>query len=814
MRQILVRFRRSPGFTLIALITLAIGIGATTAVFSVVDGVLLAPLPYPHANRLVQLRLSMPGLGMKHLQLGPADYLVFRDQNHAFASLGVYSSDMNAITGRGRPQEVNSMDVTAGTLQALEVKPALGRLFTRRDEDPGGRRTVVLTYRYWQRHFGGSRAVIGQSLVADGTPREIIGVLPADFHFLQARNLSLFLPIRFKPPIYLGNFSYDCLARLKPGVTLAAARADEARMLPIVMREFPAPPGYTKSLFAAARIGPLVRPLRDAIVGDVTGILWIVLGGMFLVLLIACANVANLMLVRAEGRQQELAIRAALGCGRGRLAAELLGDSVVLGLIGGALGLGLAEAALRCLRWLHPSGLPRLNNIGLHPWVLLVCFLAALFAGVIAGVLPALQYSRVSGAMREGGRALSSSRQRHRARNGLVLAQVAMAFVLLICAGLMIRTFAALRQVNPGFRDPATLAAYPVYIPGADAKKDAMAVRDEQAMLGKLAALPSVSGAAIVRQLPLNGQSNVNPIFAADRQYAAGALPPLRDFNFVSPGYFHTLGIPLLVGRDFTWADDFQMRNVAIISANFAKQYWGSPAAALGHRIRETATGSEPWRRIIGVVGNVRAGLNQPAPSYVYWPLLMGNFFDNKVNAQRYVTFVLRTPLAGSASLRQEAQRAIASVDPNLPLMPSHPLGYYYRQSLAQTSFTLVMLGIAGVMALLLGAIGLYGVLAYAVSQRRREIGIRLALGQEPRAVVGMIVRQGLTLAAAGVGIGIVLAIGAGRLLSSLLFGVRSLDGMTYAAVIVALGLTAALASLLPARRAAGVDPAEALRAE
>lgn len=814
MRQILVRFRRSPGFTLIALITLAIGIGATTAVFSVVDGVLLAPLPYPHPQQLVQLRLALPGVSAQPFGLGPSNYFVYLHQNHSFQSLGLYDGDMVAIRENGRAREINALDVTFETLQALEVKPELGRLFNAHDDQPSATRTVVLTDAFWRQHFGGSRSVIGQTLVTDGKPREIIGVLPPGFRFLNQQKLGVLVPERYdRSKIYLGNFGHGCLARLKPGVTLAEARADEARMWPIVLRSFPPPPGYSLALFQHARALPSVRPLRQVVVGEVGPVLWIILGGMALVLLIACANVANLMLVRAEGRQQELAIRAALGCGRGRLAAELLGDSIVLGLLGGALGLGLAYAGLRLLVWLAPGGLPRLANIGLHPWVLLVCFLAALFAGVIAGVLPALQYSRVSGAMREGGRSLSSSRQRHRARNGLVLAQVALAFVLLICAGLMIRTFAAMRQVNPGFQRPDTLQTFGFYIPKADLTGDLAVVQAQAAMVRQLAALPGVSAAAAATQLPLGGYNDEDPIFAADHHYATGQVPPLRGFTFVSPGYFHAMGIPLLAGRDFTWEDNFGERPVAIISAAFAREDWGSPAAALGHRIRPDSL--DTWRQIVGVVGNVRAiGLAGPEPSATYWPLLMSHFEGQKVNTQRMVRFVLRTPRAGTSSLMAEVRDAAASVDANAPVMMAHTMGYYYDQSLARTSFTLVMLGIAGIMALLLGAIGLYGVLAYAVSQRRREIGIRLALGQEPRAVVGMIVRQGLTLAAAGVGIGIVLALGAGRLLTSLLFGVRSVDGMTYAAVIVALGLTAALASLLPARRAAQVDPAEALRAE
>ncbi len=814
LRQIALRLRRAPGFACVTLLTLAIGIGATTAVFSVVRGVLLSPLPYPHANRLVQLRVTAAGIGVKSFPLGPAEYLVYRRQNRSFQSFGLYQSDSVAVTGEGPPRQVAAMDVTAGALQALEVQPRMGRLFAPRDDRRSAAATVVLSNGYWRRRLGGRRSALGQTLIANGKPRQIIGVLPPGFRFLGYGRRGLYLPLRLqRSRVYLGNFSYQSVARLKPGVTRAMARVDQARMEQTVLRRFPAPPGYSKSLFVNAHIGPLVRPLRQVVVGDVGPMLWIIFGGMGLVLLIACANVANLMLVRAEGRQQELAIRAALGGGRRRLAGELLLESLVLGVGGGVLGLGLAFAGLRLLLALAPTGLPRLHNTGLHPLVLLFCCGAALLAGAAAGLLPALRYSRTTGVLREGGRSLSGSRRRNRARNALVTAQVALAFVLLICAGLMIRSFAALRQVNPGFRDPGTLETFGLYLPPTAIASKAAVTRAQAALLQRLAALPGVSAAAMTTTLPLTGRNNVNPVVAADHHYAANTVPPLRDFTFVSPGYFHAMGIPLLAGRDFTWTDNFGRRDVAIISANFARQYWGSPAAALGRRIR--SGGNDAWREIVGVVGNVDArGLDHPAASNAYWPLETGQFFDNKVNVHRYVSVVLRTPQAGSRALLAEAGRAVRETDPNLPLISPHTMDHFYRQSLARTSFTLVMLAIAGAMALLLGAVGLYGVLAYAVSQRRRELGIRLALGQEPRAVVGMVLRQGLGLAAGGLALGLVLAWAASRLLTAVLFGVRPMDPVTYAAIIVTLGATAAAASFAPARRAARVDPAEALRAE
>lgn len=816
LKQVLRRLRRAPMFTFLTLLMLAAGIGANTAVFSVVDGVLLKPLPYPHPEQLVGVRLSAPGVGLADAEMAPSDYFIFREQGRVFQDVGIYNTGSVGITGVAQPEQVRALSVTDGVLPILGVKPLLGRLFSRQDDLPGAPPTTVLSYSYWQSKFGGDRSIIGKHLVADGKPRQIIGVLPADFRFLDEQNLALFFPFQLdRNKTFLGQFSYDGIARLKPDATLAQASADVAHMLPIVLRSFPAPPGFSLDLFNKARIGPNLRPLKQDVVGSVGTLLWVLMGSIGMVLLIACANVANLLLVRTEGRQQELAIRAALGASRRRIAGELLFESAVLGFLGSIFGLGLAWAVLRLLIVLAPSGLPRISDIGINLPVLLFTLAIALLTSLFFGFIPVLKYAgaRAGTGLREGGRTLSQSRERHRARNVLVTVQVALALVLLICSGLMIRTFRALTHVNPGFSDPATIQTFRVSIPESDVADDNQVPRVQQQIEDKLSAIPGVSAVSFSGAIPMDGNNWGDPVFAADHNYAQGQIPPLGRHQMIAPGYFHVLGIPLIAGRDVTWADTYNKIPVALISENFAREYWGSPARALGKRIRISSV--DDWRQIIGVAADVHDnGINEPAPSDVYWPILLAKFEGDPLRSSRYVSFAIRTPLAGSQSLMNQIREAVWSVDANLPLSGVHTLDYFYQRSLARTSFTLIMLGIAGGMALLLGVVGLYGVIAYTVSQRTREIGIRIALGAQQNEVIGMFVRQGLLLTGIGVAFGLAAAFAVMRLMSSLLFHVSPVDPLTYGVVTVGLVVAALVASYLPSRRAASVNPVEALRAE
>jgi len=817
LKHVFRRLARSPLFTFITLFTLAAGIAANTAVFSVVEGVLLKPLPYLHPEQLVGVWHAAPGINIPHLNMSPSDYFTYREQSKTFEQIGMYQEDAVSITGVAEPERVAALDLTSEIIPILGVPPLLGRNFSAEDVLPNAPKTAILMYGYWMHKFGGDRSIVGRTLRVDGDQHTIIGVMPQSFRLLDIQDTALLLPMQFdRNKVHLGNYSYEGIARLKPGATIAGANADITRMLAITIREFPAPPGFSVDLFKKADIRPDVHPLKQDVIGSVGTLLWVLMGTIAMVLLIACANVANLLLVRAEGRQQEFTIRAALGATRRRIASELLFESLVIGILGSFLGLALAYAALRLLIALAPSGLPRLGDIGIDTPVLLFNLLISLFAALLFGCIPILKYSgsHAGTGLREGGRGLSQSRERHRARNTLVTVQVALAFVLLVCSGLMIRTFRALIHVNPGFTQPQDLQTFRISIPDTEVKDAESVLRTEQAIQQKLAILPGVSSVGFCTGIPMIGYGWHDPVFDEDRNYAQGELPPIRLFLFPSPEYFQTMGIPLVAGRNISWTDTYNKIPVALISENMAREQWGSPANALSKRIRVGST--DEWRQIVGVVGDVHdQGVNEKPSTAVYWPVLEDHF-EGEADAQvrRDISFAIRTPRAGSQAFMNEVRQAVWSVDPNLPLSSVHTMDYYYQQSMARTSFTLVMLGIAGAMALLLGTVGLYGVIAYSASQRTREIGIRMALGAQPGALVALFVRQGLLLTGLGIAFGLVAAIAAMRLMSSLLFHVSTMDPVTYIAVTLGLLATAFLASYLPSRRASSVDPVEALRAE
>jgi len=454
LRQVLRRLSRSPIFTIITIITLAAGVGANIAVFSVVEGVLLKSLSYPHAETLVGVWHTAPGLNMDEVIMAPSNYFIYREQNRVFEDIGVYQDYSVAVTGQGNPEQVPALIATDGVLPTLGVAPMLGRWFSRADDTPGAADTVMLDYGYWQRRFGSDRSIVGRAITVDGKLRQVIGVMPRNFRFLDGEQPSLILPLQLdRNKTTLGQFSYDGIARLRPGITLAQANADILRLIPTVWSSFPAPPGFSMNLFQTARFGARIRPLGQVVVGDVGKLLWVLMGSIGVVLLIACANVANLLLVRAEGRHQELAVRTALGASRWRIASDFLLESVVIGILGSGLGLLLAWGALRLLIAINPQGLPRLQDIGIDLTVLGFTIVVSLFCSLLFGSIPALRYAsaRMGTGLREGGRTLSQGRERHRTRNTLVVIQVGLAFVLLICSGLMIRTFRALTHMDPGF---------------------------------------------------------------------------------------------------------------------------------------------------------------------------------------------------------------------------------------------------------------------------------------------------------------------------------------------------------------------------
>jgi predicted permease len=804
--------RKQPGFAAAAVMTLALGIGANTAIFSVVNSVLINPLPYPDPDQLVNVVHLVNGADLAYFS--DRVYLTYAENNQTFQEFGVWAAGTATVTGGGEPEQVRTLVVSSEVLRAFGMRPHLGRWFSSEDGAPGMPGTVMLTDAFWQRRFGGDRDVLERALTINARQHQIIGVMPAAFRF--SGEPDIILPQRIVPP-GLSAFNHQGVARLKRGVTLAQANADVARMIPMWFKDTRA---------NASRFTPSLRPLKQDVVGDVGKTLWILMGTIGLVLLMACGNVANLLLVRAEARRQEFAIRAALGARWTRVARQLLVESLTLALLGGALGVGLAYGGLRLLVAIGPSNLPRLSEISIDTVVLGFAVAVSLLSGLLFGLIPILRYAgpRLVTVIGGGGRGASLTRERQRSQNALVAAQVALALVLLVSSGLMIRSFQALRSVDPGFRQPGSVQTFSLFIPatetgdpnlegGASMRPDDQLARTQQAVLEKLAAIPGVASAAFTSYLPMDADTSTRASDAVDGETAPNPTTHVsRQIRFVSPGLFQTLGIRLIAGEDFTWTDVHDKRDVAIVSENFARELWGSPAAALGKRIRQ---GAGPWSVIVGVTNDISDnGVDQPRPAMVFLPARLHRIFGLPGYLARQVTVTIRSERAGTERFLEQVREAVWSVNATLPLAKVRTLGDVYDRSMARTSFTLVMLAIAGAMALLLGICGIYGVIAYAVSQRRREIGIRLALGAQAREIRGLFVRRGLVLAGIGVAIGLGSAAGFTRLMRSLLFGISPLDPITFTAMPVVLTAAAMLASYLPARRAMAVDPVETMRAE
>ena len=822
LKFVMRRLRKSPGFAVTILLTLAIGIGANTAVFSVVNSILLKPLAYPEPEQLVALWLNAPGAGglanfRDGLQLSASMYLTFSEHNHSFQSMGIWAPSTANVTGVAEPEELEAVMVSDGVLQTLQVPALYGRWFEPADQDPLGRKTVMLSYGYWQRRFGGDRNAIGRTIQVDAQTREIVGVMPRNFRWVD-RQFDLLVPLALdRHNQKLAGFGYYGIARLKPGIALAQANADIARLIPVWMDSFSNGPGTNPHFYQRWKIAPAFLSLKQQVIGSVGRVLWVVMATVGLVMLIACTNVANLLLVRAESRSHELGIRAALGAGRMRIARELMIESVSLGILGGALAVGVAYAGLRLLVAIGPADLPRLSEVSLDSRSFAFTLVLSILSGLLFGSIPALKYARQrpTASMGSANRTASTGRARQRSRNVLVIAQVAMALVLLVSALLMIRTFAALRSVEPGFADAPHLQTMRIWIPDLLMSDPRMVTRTQNNIADKIAEIPGVTSVGFAGAVPMqNIDPNWDEIRVEGKVYEGGE-PPLRLFNYVSPGFFHSMGTRIVAGRDYTWTDVYNLRPTVMVSENFARESWGSASAAVGKRVRQFS--SMPWQEVIGVVEDVRIhGVDEKAPAIIYWPAMINDPYTPKptIDGPRFVTFVIHSDRAGKETFINQVQQAVWSVNAGLPVAAIETMQQIYGQSMARTSFALVMLGIAGFMALALSLIGIYGVISYAVSQRTREIGIRLALGAQKRSLRWTFIRSALALTAAGIVIGLITASALMQLMKTLLFGISPLDPLTFVAVPLVLTAAAALASYLPARRAAAVSPVEALRAE
>jgi predicted permease len=814
--------RKQPSFTLAAVLTLALGIGAFTAIFSLVNSIVLKPLPYPRSGELVSLQHTAPGAaGMGNLasdlRLSASMYFTYAEHTRTFSSLGIWYAARSTVTGAGDPEEVRSVLVSDGVFQTLGVPPLVGRTLDAGDQDPGAAvRAVVLGYGYWMRRFGGDPSVVGRAITVNSSPRQVVGVMPRDFRVVTAEP-DIIGPLAFdRGTLTLPGFGFHAVGRLERGVTLTEASADIARLVPVWMRSWPMVPGIAPSIYETWQITPAPRPLAADVVGNVARALWVLFGALGIVLLVACANVAALMLARMEARQNELAVRAALGAGRARIVRALLVESTLLAIVGGALGLVVADGSIDLLVAYGPATLPRLHEIAVDGRAFGFAAAASVLSGLLFGVLPALRYTRseIAGALHAGGRTASDSRERRTARHGLVVAQVALALVLLVASGLMIRTVQALLAVEPGFADPGTIQTVDIGVPGSLVSDPERVARLQQDIADRLSAIAGVTAVGFASVVPMaGGTPDWDVIFVEGRHYAPGEIAPARFFKHISPGFLSTMGTRLVAGRDFTWTDLYDRRGVVLVAETMARDEWGSPAAAVGKRV-QTIPG-RPWREVIGVVQDVHEhGVDAPAPAIVYWPTYGDSSYqEGEARVSREVTFAIRSPQAGSESLLASVRRAVWVANGSLSVSNERIMAQVYGRSMERTSFALVLLGVAGVMALALGVIGIYGAIAYAAAQQSREIGIRVALGASPSAITGMYVRRGAALTVLGVVVGLAGAVALTRAMASLLFGVDALDPLTYFAVAALLIAVATVASYLPARRAGIVDPVTALRA-
>ena len=790
--------RRSPGFALAVVLTLALGIGANSAIFSVVHSVLLRPLPYGQPDQLVRLYGRYPEFGRTSTSL--PDFQDWRAQSHAFQEMTARYNTAFVLTGEGEPERVIADRVTSNFLTTFGVRPLIGRSFLPDEEKVGGDdRVVILGYGYWQRRFAGDERILGRQIQLSGQPYQVVGIAPKDFRI--ERDVDLYAPARADTTMPRRAEFMDVYARLKPGVSVQQADADVAAVNRRLAEEYPA----TNATIRSEVIG-----LQDDMVRGVRPALIAFMGAVALVLLIACANVANLLLARAATRDREVAVRVALGAGRGRLMRQLLTESVVLSIIGGLLGLAMATWAVAAVRGTDVQFLPRQNEIGIDGTIIAFTVVLSVVTGLLFGLAPAIRLSRgsLNTTLREGARG-STGGSLARVRSALVLGEVAVALMLLVGAGLLIRSFDKLTKVNLGF-DPSQVLTYSVTFPSAKFRDRDQAAPLYEALLERARSLPGVQHAALSADLPMDGASYLSFDIEGrpSRPARPGAAPEDMQPFAVSPDYFATMHIPLKRGRLITTADRAGTTPVAVISEEAARRFFDDGRDPIGSRITfgNPSNPQTTWMTIVGVVGNIaQEGVTAKPYAQLYQSIDQA--------PTRVVHVLLRTdrdPMLLASSVRG----AVRSVDPDLLVNDIQSLDDRVTQNIARPRLSVLLLGGFSAIALLLAAIGIYGVMAYTVAQRTREIGVRMALGADPHKVKQLVVRQGMRPALIGVVVGLVAAFAATRLIASLLFGVSAVDPVTFVLVPVFLIGVALLATYLPARRATRVPPTVALGAD
>ena len=792
--------RKSPGLTLVAVLSLALGMGAISTIFSFVNGIMLRPLPYPHSDRLVLLDETAPRKGDSSMGVSYPNFLDWRVRNQSFEDIACYDTSGFAMagssSGSNEPEQIKGAFVNQGLFEILGVAPILGRTFTADEDQPDHDLVVIVSYGLWQRRFGGDPNILGQTLMMNNRPRVVIGVMPKGFQFPEVADA--WGPLALTPKTYTRtDHGLSAIARLKPGVSLEQAQAEMTNIAAGIEAENPV---------TNEGLGVNVINLRANLVGDYKKALLILLGVVTFVLLIACVNVANLLLARAAARQKEIAIRAALGADRKRIFRQLLTESLLLGLISGALGLVMALWGMELLLSAIPIDIPFWMKFDLDGRVLGFTAGCSLLTGFVFGTVPALEASNpdLNETLKEGGRS-GSGGGRGRLRSMLVVAEIALSLVLLVGAGLMMRSFISLQNVDPGV-NPKGVLTFKINLPGAKYRQAETRVAFFQRLLERVRALPSVLSAGSNSSLPLAGDYWGRSLTVEGFPVLPVGQAPTVNHFVVSPSYFEAMGIRVLKGRDFDERDTKDSQKVAIIDERLARQYWPD-ADPIGRRVRfGPPEDNEPWHTIVGVVGEVRhERLDASTRKSVYLPF-----------AQMPVG---RSNLAIRTSGRPEnlisAVRAqVKELDPDLPIIHVMPMTEVVSMSIWQPRLYTALFGVFAAVALILAMVGIYGVMSYAVSQRTREIGLRMALGAERKDVLKLVVGQGIALAAIGVGVGLVAAVVLTRLMSSLLFGVTATDPITFAAVSVLLTGVALGACFVPARRAARVDPMVALRYE
>ena len=823
LRQTIRSLARAPLFTAAAVVTLGLGIGASSAAFTVVDDVLLRPLPFPDAGRLVVLRHSLIGIGIPDAGQSLGTFYFYRHNSHTLGAVAAYATGPVNLAGSASggdvdAERVNGASISANLLGTLGVSPVRGRGFVPADEAPNVR-VAIISDALWHRRFGGDARILDAQARIDGNDYRIVGVMPPDFHYPGA-STDLWRPLQLDSLTpHAGSFSYAGIARLAPGATAASAQAELNKLLPRLPESFPDlfPELPTARLLRQAKAAAVVQPMRDAVIGSFARALWVVAATVVLLLAVTCANVANLLLVRAQGVAHELAVRAALGASRARLMGRFFAEAGVLSTAGAVVGVGLAFTATRLLVRNGPANFPRLASVRLDAVTIAFTILVALLVTVACGVLPALRLESESLTtfLREGGRSATGGRARHRAQRALIVVQVGLAVVLLSGSGLLARTVQRLGAVRPGF-DPASTLAFTLSLPAAQYPHVGDAGRFYEEALTRIAALPGVADVGLVSKLPLSGPDPLGAVTVEHAPLAPNTLPPVFPFPMASAGYFRAMHIALLAGRLFTEPTDPNGATDAVVSRAFAEHYWhdSTGRAAIGQRIKVFST---RWSTIVGVVESVRDTSLESAPiGEVYLPFsLVGSSVPDSLApfTPRVESIVLRTR-GDASSLAASVRREIRAIDPSVPVYDLEPLTAVVDRATARTRFVLMTLGAAAAIALLVGAVGLYGVIAYVVTLRTRELGLRLALGAAPRCVLGLVLREGVMLGVVGVVAGLAAFAAIARFLRGLLFGVGPSDPVTLAVVACTLVAVAALASAIPAWRASRIDPLEALRAE